>query len=82
MTKENWLKHIETSEGLTRPSNGGNITVWKDAIKMHMETGCKECKARQKTNAATRRRKEREYVMESLGLTKVKGPVSGKTYWE
>lgn len=27
-------------------------------------------------------RKEKNDVMKSLGLTKVKGAVSGKTYWE
>jgi hypothetical protein len=31
---------------------------------------------------AKARRKEREQVMRSLGLVKVRGAVSGRTYWE
>lgn len=30
----------------------------------------------------TRNRRERDEVMKSLGLTKVRGAVSGKVYWE
>lgn len=37
-------------------------------------------KARNAKRAAAR--KERDSLMRSFGLTKVKGSVSGKTYWE
>lgn len=39
----------------------------------------KELAKRKKRNAA---RKERDDVMKSLGLTKVRGAVSGRIYWE
>jgi hypothetical protein len=35
-----------------------------------------------KQKAAAYDRKLKDEVMKSLGLTKVKGSVSGKTYWE
>jgi len=35
-----------------------------------------------KAAAAARKRRENDDLMRSLGLTKVKGAVSGKTYWE
>jgi hypothetical protein len=43
---------------------------------------CAQCQARRKTRERSRRRRERDDVMRSLGLTKVRGAISGRTYWE
>jgi len=46
------------------------------------ENRCGECEEKsRKSKAATQRRKERDSIMSSLGLTKVKGALGG-TYWE
>jgi len=42
----------------------------------------KNRKAKEARRKAKARRKERAEVLKSLGLTPVKGVVSGKTYWE
>lgn len=39
-------------------------------------------KAESKRIAANKRRRERDQLMRDLGLTKVRGAVSGRTYWE
>lgn len=41
-----------------------------------------EKKSSEKNREKYQRRKEKEELMKDLGLTKVKGSLSGKTYWE
>jgi hypothetical protein len=49
----------------------------------HGMSAAREVFARAKKNAkANNNRKFRDDAMSSMGLTKVKGAVSGKTYWE
>ena len=46
---------------------------------------CLECPEQKRIDAQKRRnlaRRERDAAMRSLGLVKVRGSVSGKTYWE
>lgn len=46
------------------------------------ENLCSKCENRKlKASEARARRREREYVLKSLGLTKVRGALGG-TYWE
>ena len=81
MKKEDWIRHME-EEGLIRPSLGGNLVAWKEATKRHADEGCAACADRRKTSKANRNRQMRDDVMRSCGLTKVRGAVSGKVYWE
>lgn len=46
------------------------------------DQSCPACKKAIRNAKARANRKAREDVMRSLGLTKVKGAVSGRTYWE
>ena len=39
-------------------------------------------KAKLKRDKANKRRRERDQIMRDLGLTKVRGAVSGRVYWE
>lgn len=57
--------------GVVVESDMGRFTTKEEAEK--------DLAKRKKRNAA---RKERDDVMRSLGLTKVRGEVSGRTYWE
>ena len=82
MTKEAWCQHIESISGLVRPSRGGDFRQWRNFIASHNKTGCVECKQRAKTAKANATRKNRDSAMELCGLTKVRGAVSGRVYWE
>ena len=42
----------------------------------------KEIRDKAKRERANLRRKQRDELMRSLGLTKVRGAVSGRVYWE
>ena len=42
----------------------------------------KEIRDKAKRERANLRRKERDQLMRDLGLTKVRGAVSGRVYWE
>lgn len=46
---------------------------------LYGEPYCTKCKKR---IAANKRRRDRDAMMRDLGLTKVRGATSGKTYWE
>lgn len=81
MTKEAWIKHMEESTGLIRPSLGGDKVKWKEMMANHMDNGCEACKERSKTKNKASRRKERDQMMKDCGLVKVKGALGG-TYWE
>ena len=48
-----------------------------------IEPKCSECEQKEiKRKAANKRRRERDELMRSLGLVKVRGAVSGRVYWE
>lgn len=51
-------------------------------IGPHAGKDCPECQARLKTRRQNQARKDRDQCMRDLGLVKVKGPVSGRIYWE
>ena len=54
MDKETWILHIE-SEGVTRPSRGGDLQVWKAKVVEHLERLCAACLDRTKTKRAVTR---------------------------
>ncbi len=82
MTKENWIRHMEQTEGISAPSHFGDFNVWQAACKKHKENNCPECKARQRTYKANQYRKQREQVMLDCGLTKYRHPLTGSVCWE
>jgi len=43
---------------------------------------CAKCKAFKRRQRARETRKAKDAIMRSMGLVKVKGAVSGRTYWE
>jgi len=57
----------------------GKIFAGDEIAKWQGKIVCKDCHKREKANY---RRKERNELMRSLGLTKVRGAVSGRVYWE
>jgi hypothetical protein len=81
MTKEVWVRHIESISGIAAPSNGGDSVQWKVFVAAH-KPDCKECKARAKTLKATASRKLKDSIADMCGLTKVRGAVSGRVYYE
>lgn len=80
MSKLSWLRHM-AELGFYPPSAGGDSETWRTAKREHSPT-CAQCKARVRTRAANANRRERDDVMRSCGLVKVRGSVSGRTYWE
>jgi hypothetical protein len=74
MTQKQWLTHM--------PIYFASLTkAERLAIqKQHVENNCTDCKARIKTKKATIKRKEKDYIMSSLGLTKVM--IGGKVCYE
>jgi hypothetical protein len=81
MTKEAWIKHMEETTGLIRPSLGGYRMAWVEATTNHINNGCEACKERSKTKNKASRRKERDQMMKDCGLVKVRGALGG-VYWE
>jgi hypothetical protein len=75
MTQKQWIAHM--------PANYCSLTKAErlEILKQHHENECPDCKARSKTKKATAKRKEKDSIMESLGLIKVRS-VSGKIYYE
>lgn len=82
MTKTAWVSHMEKASGLKSPSHGGDIQMWKQIVSDHLKFECPDCKARQATRLKNARKSAREDAYRSCGLTKVRGSVSGKIYWE
>ena len=82
MTRENWIKHIEQTENIIRPSRGGNDNLWIEAVRKHQKNDCGSCMAREKTRNANIYRKQRERVMLDCGLTKYRHPLTGSVCWE
>jgi len=81
MSKNDWLKHMEETTGILRPSFGGDWIAWRQAVAKHIADGCPVCKARAKTNAKSARRREWDQAMRDCGLVKVRGACGG-VYWE
>lgn len=46
------------------------------------EPKCSACEQKEIRHKAYLRRKERDEMLKDLGLTKVRGAVSGRAYWE
>lgn len=82
MDKEAWKQHLAITTGLTRPTLGGDIEAWQAAYKQHIAEGCKDCKARQRNRKQALNRMVYHEAMQSIGLTRVYGAVSGKVYYE
>lgn len=82
MTKEAWKVHIETTEGITRPSLGGSKEAWTAARQKHAQEHCPHCIARFKTKKRTAAAKSYRHAMKDLGMTRVIGSVSGSVYYE
>ena len=82
MTKENWKLHIEQTEGIIRPSHGGDKVAWKAATKLHRAAFCPECMARIKTMRKNYWSRSRDSIARDMGLTKVIGECSGSVYYE
>ena len=82
MTKEQWVEHIETSEGIVRPSAGGDKEAWKAAVMRHVTNKCAVCRQRATSLRQNRASRIRRQVYQNMGLTAVRGPLSGKVYWE
>ena len=81
MTKEAWKKHIEKTDGVVRPSHGGDKERWYDAVLRHIIYGCRECEDRAKTKARNTDARTRRRVMADLGMVRVKRNLGG-TYYE
>jgi hypothetical protein len=82
MTKVQWVEHIESTEGLVRPSAGGDKEAWKAAVMRHIERQCHVCQQRATSLRQNRAARVRRQVYRSMGLTAVRGSLSGKVYWE
>lgn len=82
MTKDKWIEHMKETEGILPPSQGGSRGDWDNALDIHKSMKCQACAERAKTRRANTSRKVRDDVMRSCGLTKVRGAVSGRIYWE
>jgi len=91
------LDHVKSMEAFGKASplyQKKALKAYQDSFDKHEHEGqnsahehgmnaARETFARAKKNArANQNRKNRDDLMGSLGLTKVKGAVSGKTYWE
>ena len=80
MNKETWIKHLEETESLIRPSISSDKLSWHNAQKRHLENKCPECLSRLATFRANKQAKEKREVMSSLGLVRVKGNLGGIYY--
>jgi hypothetical protein len=82
MTKTAWIKHMKTVSHVTAPSLGGDRLLWNKAIEDHKISCCPDCKKRSITRTKEINRTFKEQAYKDCGLIKVRGPVSGKIYWE
>lgn len=82
MKRETWVKHIEVSENLVRPSAGGDLAAWKEAVSRHVEHKCPVCRQRATSRRRNQRVKAKRQVYRDCGLTRVVGSVSGRVYFE
>jgi hypothetical protein len=82
MTKVQWVRHIEETEGIVRPSAGGNKEAWVAAVMRHVTNKCHVCRQRATSLRQNRAARITRRVYRDMGLTAVRGPMSGKVYWE
>jgi len=82
MCKNEWVEHIEQTEGIVRPSTGGDREAWKAAVMRHVEHKCPICRQRAVSLRQNRAARIRRSIYRDMGLTAVRGSLSGKTYWE
>lgn len=84
MTKEQWIRHMESVSGLKRPSaeDGAMYQDWKSAYNRHKEEcpKCPECKARKTTRRRNTLARERHQIMVDCGLKRVTGMLGGIYY--
>jgi len=82
MSKKEWVQHIEQTEGIVRPSARGDREAWKAAVMHHVEHKCSVCRQRATSLRQNRDARIRHRIYQDMGLTAVRGPLSGKVYWE
>jgi len=90
MNKQQWIAHIAETHSIRIPNKEGSmlgqycedLAIWKAATRKCIDSGCPQCKERQKTRKRSRAARAREDAYRSCGLTKVIGSVSGSVYWE
>jgi hypothetical protein len=80
MKKETWIKHIEDTEGLIRPTNGGSKELWHSATARHLADNCPICNARRKQRKRNMDARLRHAAMTDLGLKRVRGNLGGIYY--
>lgn len=81
MTKEEYKRHVETCHNVIRPSHGGSMDAWKQAVRDCIAAKHPEAASRQKTLKHNRNARIHHAVLTSMGLTRVKGAMGG-TYYE
>lgn len=65
MNKETWIKHIEETSHIIRPSISGEREAWKSFLDIHSGT-CSLCKARRKTRNQNKYNREKNQVLRDL----------------
>lgn len=80
MTREDWVKHIEESEQITRPTAGGSIEAWKEAIRRHAAGKCPTCIARARQARQQKAAKAKRQAYADLGMVRVRGALGGVYY--
>ena len=82
MNKESWIRHLEETTKLTRPSlEPCNTESWKANADFHISINCPECKARKRTRKANARARARHEAYTSAGMVRVRG-AQGVIYYE
>lgn len=66
MNKETWIKHMEETNGIIRPSQGGNKDTWKEYIVEHKAFNCELCADRARTRKTNRINRERNEVLKDI----------------
>lgn len=66
MNKETWVKHLEETENITRPTNGGSKEAWASARCKHINDNCKACADRIRTRKANQFKREQNEVLRDL----------------
>jgi len=84
MTKEQWIRHLESVSGLLRPSdeNGAMSDDWKRAYAIHKanDPKCTECAARRRTKRAAANAKAIRQTYADCGMRRVRGALGGVYY--
>jgi hypothetical protein len=84
MTKEQWIRHMESVSGLERPENeGGSLPVdWHSAYTIHKSNDpkCPACAARRRTKRAAANAKAIRQAYSDCGMKRVRGALGGVYY--